>query len=162
MLALRRCARAAIPDSLMGVFAALRQMLLDAQRYQKAQEIYERAPRGTRRPDLDRSLAALIPVLEGKMPVVMYANRQREIERALDLAQEFKLHAIIAGGTEAATVADRLRERDVPVLLSLNFPQTHDGRRARSRSRVNAHLARARRSAKDRRKVSGSAGSFCV
>lgn len=111
------------PNSLMGVFAALRQMLLDAQRYQKAQEIYERAPRGTRRPELDRSLAALIPVLDGKMPVVMYADHQREIERALDLAQEFKLRAIIAGGTEAATVADRLRKQDVAVLLSLNLPK---------------------------------------
>jgi imidazolonepropionase-like amidohydrolase len=111
------------PGSLMGVFSSLRQMLLDAQRYQKAQETYEHAPRGMRRPELDRSLAALIPVLEGKLPVVMYADRQREIERALDLAQEFKLRAIIAGGVEAATVAERLRERDVPVLLSLNFPK---------------------------------------
>jgi imidazolonepropionase-like amidohydrolase len=111
------------PGSLMGVFASLRQMLLDAQRYQKSLEIYERSPRGTRRPDLDRSLAALIPVLEGKLPVVMHADQQREIERALDLAQEFKLRAIIAGGAEAAAVAERLRERDVPVLLSLNFPR---------------------------------------
>ena len=111
------------PNSLMGVFAGLRQMLLDAQRYAQAQQIYERTPRGTRRPDPDRSLAALIPVLEGKLPVVMYANRQREIERALDLAQEFNLRAIIAGGAEAAKVANRLRERDVPVLLSLNFPK---------------------------------------
>ncbi|MCU1267480.1 MAG: hypothetical protein JWM21_3798 [Acidobacteria bacterium] len=111
------------PGSLMGVFASLRQMLLDAQQYQRVQEAYERTPRGRRRPELDRSLAALIPVLEGKLPVVMYADRQREIERALDLAQEFKLRAIIAGGIEAATVAERLRERDVPVLLSLNFPR---------------------------------------
>ena len=111
------------PGSLMGVFASLRQMLLDAQRYQRAQETYERAPRGMRRPELDRSLAALIPVLEGKLPVIMHADRQREIERALDLAQEFKLRAIIAGGAEAATVANELRERDVPVLLSLNFPK---------------------------------------
>jgi hypothetical protein len=111
------------PQSLMGVFSSLRQMLLDAQQYQKAQEAYERAPRGKRRPELDRSLAALIPVLAGNLPVVMYADSQREIERALDLAREFKLRAIIAGGVEAATVAARLREQDVPVLLSLNFPR---------------------------------------
>jgi imidazolonepropionase-like amidohydrolase len=111
------------PNSLMGVFAALRQMLLDAQRYQAAWETYQRAPRGMRRPELDRSLAALIPAIDGKMPVVMQANSEREILRALDLAAEFKLHAIIAGGAEAATLADRLRARDVPVLLSLNFPK---------------------------------------
>ena len=53
----------------------------------------------------------------------MYADREREIARALDLAEEFKLKAIIAGGLESAKVAERLRESKVPVLLSLNFPR---------------------------------------
>lgn len=111
------------PNSLLGVFAALRQMLLDAQRYREARQIYDRSPRGTRRPEQDRSLAALLPVLDGTMPVVMYADREREISRALDLAEEFKLRAIIAGGMESEKVAERLRESKVPVLLSLNFPR---------------------------------------
>ena len=113
----------AFPNSLMGVFAALRQMLLDADRYREAQQVYERSPRGMRRPAQDRSLAALLPVLDGSMPVVMYADREREIARALDLAKEFKLRAIIAGGMEADKLASRLREENVPVLLSLNFPR---------------------------------------
>lgn len=111
------------PNSLMGVFSSLRQMLIDAARYSETQQAYERAPRGMRRPDQDKSLAALRPVLDGTMPVVMYADSEREIARALDLAQEFKLRAIIAGGLESWKVADRLRERNVPVLLSLNFPK---------------------------------------
>ena len=37
------------PGSLMGVFASIRQMLLDARRYQEANEIYERNPRGLKR-----------------------------------------------------------------------------------------------------------------
>lgn len=114
---------AGFPNSLMGVFAALRQSLLDAQRYRESQQIYDRSPRGVRRPDQNRSLAALLPVLDGAMPVVMYADREREITRALDLAQEFKLKVIIAGGMEADKVANRLRESKVPVLLSLNFPR---------------------------------------
>ena len=111
------------PNSLLGVFSALRQMLLDADRYREALQVYQRAPRGTRRPEHDRSLAALLPVLDGRMPVVMYADREREIIRALDLAQEFKLNAIIAGGLEADKVAARLRANKIPVLLSLNFPR---------------------------------------
>ena len=111
------------PNSLLGVFSALRQMLLDADRYREAQQVYQRAPRGMRRPEHDRSLAALLPVLDGRMPVVMYADREREIIRALDLAQEFKLNAIIAGGLEADKVSTRLRASKTPVLLSLNFPR---------------------------------------
>ena len=111
------------PGSLLGVFSTLRQMMLDAQRYRDAMQIYERAPRGTRRPDTDRSLAALVPVIEGRMPVVMLANSEREISRALDLAQEFKLRLIIAGGREADRLTDRLVKQNVPVLLSLNLPK---------------------------------------
>jgi imidazolonepropionase-like amidohydrolase len=111
------------PGSLMGVFSTLRQMMLDAQRYRDSMEIDERNPRGTRRPETDRSLAALIPVLDGRMPVVMLANSEREINRALDLGSEFKLKLIIAGGREADQVADRLAKLNVPVLLSLNLPR---------------------------------------
>ena len=49
------------------------------------------------------------------MPVVMFANSEREIARALDLAEEFKLRAIIAGGREADRVAERLAKQNVPV-----------------------------------------------
>jgi len=111
------------PGSLMGVFASLRQMLLDAQRYRDSIQTYERSPRGVRRPAFDKSLAALIPVVDGRMPVVMQADREREIERALDLADEFKLKVIITGGLESWKVAERLHQRDVPVLLSLNLPR---------------------------------------
>ena len=111
------------PGSLMGVFSAIRQMLLDAQRYQEAQKIYARSPRGVRRPEQDKSLEALLPVLNRELPVVMYADRERDILRAIELAQEFKLRAIIAGGEEAWKVADRLSEAQIAVLLSLNFPR---------------------------------------
>src|SRR5262245_5899223 len=57
------------------------------------------------------------------MPVVMLANTEREITRALDLATEFKLKVIIAGGRESARLTDRLIKQDVPVLLSLNLPR---------------------------------------
>ncbi len=111
------------PNSLLGVFAALRQMLLDAQRYRDIQAAYARNPRGMRRPDNDHSLAALQPVLAKEMPVVMLANAQREIERALDLAAEFGLRAYIAGGEEAWKIADRLKRENVPVIATLNFPR---------------------------------------
>ncbi|HEY0375741.1 MAG TPA: amidohydrolase family protein [Pyrinomonadaceae bacterium] len=109
------------PASLMGVFSALRQMLLDATRLREANQIYARSPRGLRRPEQDRSLLALLPALSRELPVVMHVNTEREIRRALDLAEEFNLRVIISGGAESWKVTDRLR--NVPVLLSLNFPK---------------------------------------
>ncbi|MFN2567638.1 MAG: amidohydrolase family protein [Gemmatimonadaceae bacterium] len=111
------------PGSLLGVFASLRQMLLDAQHYGQLQAAYARNPRGMTRPQHDPSLAALQPVLAREMPVVMWAGTQREIERALDLAKEFNLRAILAGGNEAYKVVDRLRADGIPVIATLNFPR---------------------------------------
>lgn len=111
------------PGSLMGVFAQLRQELLDAQHYRDLKAAYTRDPRGLNRPHHDPTLEALQPVLAGTMPVVMAANSEREITRALDLAKEFGFKPIIAGGREAYKVTDRLRAENVTVLLDLDFPR---------------------------------------
>ena len=111
------------PQSLLGTFSALRQMLYDAQRLQEWQKAYTANPKGMKRPEADKSLEALFPVVSGKMPVVFNANTEREIVRAIDLIKEFKLTGIIAGGQESWKVADRLKANNIAVLLSLNFPK---------------------------------------
>jgi imidazolonepropionase-like amidohydrolase len=111
------------PGSLLGTFAALRQMFNDAKRHDQLQKMYVQDPRGMRRPADDKSLEALIPVVNGQMPVILVANRENEIERALNLAKEYNLKAIIAGGQEAGKFVDRLKSQNIPVLLSMNFPK---------------------------------------
>ena len=111
------------PGSLMGTFAAIRQMFLDAQRLQEIRKVYDKNPRGIRRPETDKSLDAIIPLLNREMPVVFNASSENEIVRALNLAREFNLNAIIAGGQEAWKVTGRLKAQNVPVLLSLNYPK---------------------------------------
>jgi imidazolonepropionase-like amidohydrolase len=111
------------PASLLGTFSALRQMLNDARRHDELLKMYNANPKGLRRPEADRSIEALIPVVNGQIPVIFNANRENEIVRALDLAKEYNLKAIIAGGQEAWKFADRLKAQNVPVLLSLNFPK---------------------------------------
>ena len=113
----------------MGVFAALRQELLDAQHYRDVKAAYGKNPRGVRRPDYDPSLEALQPVLSGQEPVIMQANTEREIKRALDLAKEFKLRAIIAGGTEAYQWPRGSRRRTCRCCCRSIFP----GRRGHGR-----------------------------
>jgi imidazolonepropionase-like amidohydrolase len=111
------------PGSLLGTFSALRQMFNDAKRLQEIQKAYTDNPRGMQRPGSDRSLEALFPLINRQMPVVFAANRELEINRALDLMKEYNLIGIIAGGQEAWKLTDRLKAQNVPVLLSLNFPR---------------------------------------
>ncbi len=110
------------PTSLMGTFAALRQMFYDAKRLDQIKKMYAKSPRGLKRPEADPALEALIPIVNGEMPIVFNANTERQIVRTLDLAKEFNLKLIISGGHEAGKLASRLKAQNVPVLLSLNFP----------------------------------------
>ncbi len=115
--------RGAYPGSLMGVFAFLRQSLLDAQWYREAQARYSKEKRGMQRPEADKSLSALQPVINGEMPVLFTANSVREIKRAIGLAEEFKLRYLIGGGQQSYEIADLLKQKNATVLLSLNYPQ---------------------------------------
>ncbi len=120
-------ARGGYPNSLMGVFAFLRQSFLDAQHYREEWERYNRSPRGAQRPQVNKSLAALQPVISGEMPVIFNVSSVREIKRAIELAEEFKLKYIITGATQSYEIADYLKSKNATVLLSLSYPQKPQG-----------------------------------
>lgn len=105
----------------------LRDVLRDAQAYAKAIAARAGDPK-TPRLDRDPILEALVPVVEGRMPVVLHANQARDIRAALELADEFKLKAILAGANDVARVIDEVKKRNVPVILgpTLALPQRED------------------------------------
>jgi imidazolonepropionase-like amidohydrolase len=111
------------PGSLMGTVAYIRQSFLDAIRYRDEVDRYNRIKRGVSRPDHDKRLAALQPALKGDMPVLFVANSDGDIRRALMIADDFKLKPMIAGALYAYRVADLLKAKGVPVILSLDFPR---------------------------------------
>ena len=55
--------------------------------------------------------------------MVFEADTRDEIHRALDLAEEFKLQPILYGGLDAWKAADRIKAKNVPVFLRLNFSE---------------------------------------
>jgi imidazolonepropionase-like amidohydrolase len=108
------------PASLLGVISFVRQSFLDAQHQQV---VAQRAAKSAGiRPPFDPSLDALQPALAGNLPVAFEADSAREILRALDMAQEFKLTPMISGAGEADQVTTELKARNVPVIYNLNFP----------------------------------------
>lgn len=111
------------PGSGMGIFAFLRQAFMDAQHYHDEWDWYNKSPRGKNRPAHNKSSESLIPVVNGKMPVILNVTNEREIRRAIALAEEFKLNYLLAGAAQSYLVADYLKQKDATVLLSLSFPQ---------------------------------------
>lgn len=111
------------PSSLMGTVAYIRQSFYDAVHYRDEVERYDRIKRGVNRPEHDKRLAALQPAIKGDLPVLFVANSDGDIRRALMIADEFKLKPIIAGAMYGYRIADILKARKVPVILSVDFPK---------------------------------------
>lgn len=105
----------------------LRDVFRDAQAYAKAAAARAN-DKNVRRFDRDLMLEALVPVVEGRVPVVMHANLARDIKAALAFADEFKLKVILSGGHDVARVVDDVKRRNVPVILGpiLALPQRED------------------------------------
>jgi imidazolonepropionase-like amidohydrolase len=120
-------ARAGYPNSAMGVFAFLRQSLLDAQHYREEWNRYRNSPVGASRPEINRSMEALQPVINGELPVVFNVNSVREMKRAIALAEEFNLKYILNGGLQSYQIAGFLKEKKATLFLSLSFPQRPTG-----------------------------------
>lgn len=78
--------------------------------------------------DRDLKLEALVPVVRGELPVLVFADRAREIRNAVEFCDQQKLRMILAGGTEAYKVKDMLRSKGVPVILRpmLTLPPDED------------------------------------
>ncbi|MGE0461661.1 MAG: amidohydrolase family protein [Vicinamibacterales bacterium] len=106
----------AYPNSLMGVIAFVRQMLLGGQHYGRTDTALAAGAA------YDPALDALQPALAGRLPVAFEADTAAEILRALDMAKSFSLQPIITGGREAGQVVDELKAANARVILSLNYP----------------------------------------
>jgi imidazolonepropionase-like amidohydrolase len=105
----------------------LRDLFRDAQAYAKAAAARTQ-DRNVRRFDRDLMLEALVPVVEGRVPVVMHANLARDIKAALEFADELKLKVILSGAHDVARVVDEVKRRNIPVILGpiLALPQRED------------------------------------
>ena len=76
----------------------------------------------------DTKLEALAPVVRGEMPVLVFADGQRQIRDAVDFCDKQKLKMILAGASQAWKVKDLLRSKSVPVILgpTLAAPSEED------------------------------------
>jgi imidazolonepropionase-like amidohydrolase len=107
------------------VLMRLREIFDDARVFRTRRAEFERAqtrPLAATRLDL----AALLPVLDGTVPLVVEADKASDIEAAMKLAKEYGIKLMIAGGAEAWQVADKLAAARIPVLTGAmnNIPDS--------------------------------------
>ncbi|MGD8539878.1 MAG: amidohydrolase family protein [Candidatus Aminicenantes bacterium] len=136
-------AKGQMPSTRMGAAALLRQTLIDAQgysdkilAYETKLEEYKKKKKDIKKekskrnegdeeesqseptpPPIDFKLKSLIPILKGEQHLVLRANRLDDILTALRIAEEFGIKIVINHGADAYRIANRLAQKDIPVLV---------------------------------------------
>jgi imidazolonepropionase-like amidohydrolase len=121
---------------------ALRADLDDVRWYARRRGAYNSG--GTRdlrfsKADLD----ALVPVVRGRMPLIVSVHRAADIREVLKLAREYRLRIILAGAEEGWMVASDIARARVPVLLNptANLPSSFEARGSTMENAARLHAA---------------------
>jgi len=90
---------------------------------------YQKA-KAAARPDFQTNLRyeAMLPVLEGKLPVAVTAARERTIHDALEFAEKQKIRIVLMQPREVGKLLPEIKAKNVPVILgpTLDLPLTED------------------------------------
>lgn len=111
------------PGALMGVISYVRQVFLDTRHYDGLSTQYESHPRGRTRPDHDRTVQALQDVLDAKVPVLLPAVTEVQIDRMIAFGRELDVPFVLYGAHQGYAAAGRIAKARVPVLMSAKWPE---------------------------------------
>ncbi|MBB3893457.1 imidazolonepropionase-like amidohydrolase [Phenylobacterium haematophilum] len=104
---------------------ALQTAFRDVRDYMRNKAAYDRA--GVRDLALSKAdLEALIPVIEGRMPIIAVVQKASDIRAVLKFAREEKIRVILSGAEEGWMAAREIAAAGVPVILDplSSRPQT--------------------------------------
>ena len=102
------------PMTRMGVAALIRELLFKTRRYMDDKA-------AGRNPGFDMKLEAMIPVLEGKIPLKAHAHRADDILTTIRIAKEFGVGLTLDHCTDGACIADELAKEGYPALVGPSF-----------------------------------------
>lgn len=87
----------------------------DARRYQIAKNANAAGFR------IDLKFEAMLPALEGKLPLLVPAPRERDIRNALDFAATEKVKIVLTGVRKPGAMLEQIAKRKIPVILGSPF-----------------------------------------
>lgn len=105
----------------------LKKILGEARAYADAKDAQAKDP-SLPRQKMDLRLEGLVPVVRGQMPMMINTQLEDDIKKAISFADEMKIKIIIGGGVDAYKVADQLKAKNIPVVLSsvMRMPARED------------------------------------
>ncbi|MGN0351562.1 MAG: amidohydrolase [Roseburia sp.] len=109
--------------SRMTIAAKIREMLCKAEDYNERKKAagFPEQPDALKMPSYDAKLEALIPVIEGKLPLKAHVHRADDIFTALRIAEEFGIEVKLDHVTDGALIAGELGAAGVSVAVGPSF-----------------------------------------
>ena len=98
------------PMTRMATAALLRELLFKARKYH--QDKVE-----GKEPNFDMKLEAMLPVMEGKIPLKCHAHRADDILTSIRIAKEFGVGITLDHCTDGSLIADELAEEGLPAFV---------------------------------------------
>jgi len=98
------------PVTRMGIAAMLREELQKTINYRDAKA-------AGKNPSYDAKLEAMIPVVNGALPLKMHAHRADDLFTAIRIAKEFNLKLTLCHCTDGALIAEELASEGFPVIV---------------------------------------------
>ena len=98
------------PMTRMGTAAALRELLFKTQRYLADKE-------AGKNPPFDMKLEAMVPVIQGNLPLKAHAHRADDILTSIRIAKEFGVKLTLDHCTDGSLIADELGEEGYPAFV---------------------------------------------
>lgn len=108
-------------------FAFFRNAMLEARAYARNPNAYDGRQTNSLLMRIDA--AALVPVVNGRTPLLVHVSRASDILQVIGLKREFpRLKLILVGAEEGWLVADEIARAGVPVLVSalMDLPQSFE------------------------------------
>ena len=102
------------PMTRMGVAALIRELLFRTRRYMEDKA-------AGKNPGFDMKLEAMIPVLEGRIPLKAHAHRADDILTTIRIAKEFGVGLTLDHCTDGACIADELAKEGYPAFVGPSF-----------------------------------------
>lgn len=102
------------PYTRMGIAALFREFLFKAEKYADDKKTGKDVP-------FDIKLEAMIPVMNGEIPLKAHAHRADDIFTAIRIAKEFNLKLTLDHCTEGHLIADELGKEEYSALVGPNF-----------------------------------------
>jgi imidazolonepropionase-like amidohydrolase len=110
------------PRSLMGVIASVRQTFFDARHDALDQAAYRSQLHARKRPGFNPALQALVPAVEGRMPVVIEPGSALMVDRAARIARELELSFYLVSCGQEWRRPDLAKAAATAFIVPVNYP----------------------------------------